>query len=392
MMGAGFVGSRRFSPWMLLAVLAGIVFLLFVGIRYYADLVDSTGADIGAGAVKPAPASSTPVEVQVAPPIRRDLTETITLSANVAPMYQTTLYAKVSGYLKWIGVDKGDRVKKGQILAVIDAPEVEEQYHEAVADYRIKQLTYERMANVWKQSPDVIAKQDVDMAEAAFQGARHLMEQRIALRDYTRVRAPYDGVITARFVDPGALIQVATASATGAIPLLTIMDLSTVRVYTNVPQEQAPVVKPGTQAALVVKDLAGRTFTGSVTRSTLALDPSTRSMLVEVDLPNADGALQPGMFGEITLVVRQIPEALVIPPTAVATSGSTKYVFVADRGRARLVSIKTGATDGRWIQVLDGLVGTEDVIVVGKQQLTDGTPVEPRPYTLPEGTPSRQRY
>jgi membrane fusion protein (multidrug efflux system) len=269
---------------------------------------------------------------------------------------------------------------------------VEEQYHQAVADYRIKKLTYERMANVWKASPDVIAKQDVDMAEAAFQGARHLMEQRTVLRNYTRVRAPYDGVITARFVDPGALIQVATASATGAIPLLTIMDLSTVRVYTNVPQEQASAVKPGTRAEFVVKNLGGRVFTGSVTRSTLALDPSTRSMLVEMDLLNPDGALQPGMFGEITLVVRETRHALVIPPMAVTTLSNTKYVFVADRGRARMVAIKTGATDGLWTEVVDGLVGTEAVIVVGKNTLAEGTAIEPHPYSLPEGTPARQKY
>ena len=92
---------------------------------------------------------------------------------------------------------------------------------------------------MWKESPDVIAKQDVDVAEAAYQGAKHPMEQRDALRDYTKVRAPYDGTITARFADPGALIQVATASATGAIPLFTIMDLNTVRVYANVPQDNS---------------------------------------------------------------------------------------------------------------------------------------------------------
>jgi membrane fusion protein (multidrug efflux system) len=379
------------SRWITVTVLAVLAGIAVLAIRHYAGIDSSTGAD-SIRTAKPEAAGSIPIEVQVVSPIRRDLTETITLSANIAPMYQTTLYAKVSGYLKWIGVDKGDRVKQGQVLAIIDAPEVEEQYQEAVADYRIKKLTYERLSNVWKESPDVIAKQDVDMAEAAFQGARHLMEQRTVLRDYTRVRAPYDGVVTARFVDPGALIQVATASATGAIPLLTAMDVSTVRVYTNVPQEQAPAVKAGTPASLLVKDLGERTFTGSVTRSTLALDPSTRTMLVEVDLPNPEGTLQAGMFGEITLVVRQIPQTLVIPPMAVATGGNTKYVFVADHGRARMVPVRTGATDGRWMQVLDGLVGTEEVIVVGKQTLTDGAPVEPRPYTLPEGTPSRQKY
>ena len=186
-----------------------------------------------------------PVDVQVTKPVRQELVYTITLPAKIAPLYQTTLYAKVSGYLKWIGPDKGDQVKKDQVVAIIDAPEVEEQYQQAVADYKIKKITFERLTSVWKESPDVIAKQDVDVAEAAYQGARTLMQQRAVLRDYTKVRAPYDGIVTARFADPGALIQVATSSATTAIPLFTIMDLNTVRIYANVPQDDSPWFHPG---------------------------------------------------------------------------------------------------------------------------------------------------
>ncbi|HMK21981.1 MAG TPA: hypothetical protein VK466_06580, partial [Terriglobales bacterium] len=132
-----------------------------------------------------------PVDVQATKPTRQNLIYTVTLPANVAPLYQTTLYAKVSGYLKWIGPDKGDAVKKDQVVAIIDAPEVEEQYQQAVADYKIKKITFERLSKVWKESPDVIAKQDVDVAEAAYEGARDLMRQRAVLRDYTKVHAPY---------------------------------------------------------------------------------------------------------------------------------------------------------------------------------------------------------
>jgi membrane fusion protein (multidrug efflux system) len=138
----------------------------------------------------PSELDSAPVDVQVTKPTRRDLVYTVKLPANVSPLYQTTLYAKVAGYLKWIGPDKGDAVKKNEVVAVIDAPEVEEQYQQAVSDYKIKKLTYERLAKVWKESPDVIAKQDVDVAEAAYQGARHLMEQRVVMRDYTKSARP----------------------------------------------------------------------------------------------------------------------------------------------------------------------------------------------------------
>jgi RND family efflux transporter MFP subunit len=341
----------------------------------------------------PAELDQTPVDVQVTKPTRRDLLYTITLPANIAPLYQTTLYAKVSGYLKWIGPDKGDAVKKNEVVAIIDAPEVEEQYYQAVSDFKIKKITYERLTKVWKESPDVIAKQDVDVAEAAYQGARHLMEQRIALRDYTKVRAPYDGVITARFADPGSLIQVATSSATGAIPLFTIMDLHTVRVYTNVPQDESPWVIPGkTKATVIVKELPGRSFAGTVTRSTLALDPSTRSLLVEIDLPNPDLALRPGTFAEVGLGLREIPQALVLPPQAIISGAKAKSVFIIEQGKAKSIPVQIGITDGRWMEMTAGLNGDEDVVVVGKRKLLEGATVHATPFQLPEAKPSQQKF
>ncbi|MCS6263464.1 MAG: efflux RND transporter periplasmic adaptor subunit [Nitrospira sp.] len=341
----------------------------------------------------PSELDSTPVDVQVTKPTRRDLVYTVKLPANVSPLYQTTLYAKVAGYLKWIGPDKGDAVKKNEVVAVIDAPEVEEQYQQAVSDYKIKKLTYERLAKVWKESPDVIAKQDVDVAEAAYQGARHLMEQRVVMRDYTKVRAPYNGIVTARFADPGSLIQIATSSATSAIPLFTIMDLSTVRVYANVPQDDSPWVVPGkTSATVKVTELPNRSFSGVVTRSTLALDPATRSLLVEIDLPNTDHALRPGTFAEVALGLREIPQALVVPPQAVISTPKGKSVFIIEESKAKSVPVQTGISDGRWIEITSGLQGHEEVVAVGKRRLLDGMPVQASPFNLPEAKPSQQKF
>jgi len=384
-----------------LAVVA-VLLLLAIGILIYWQRPDASGppaaprpSDSEYAADRPVttPSPGAPVDVQVITATRREIVYSITLPANISPLYQATLYAKVSGYLKWIGPDKGDWVKKNDVVAIIDAPEVAEQYHQAVADYKIKKLTYERLSNVWKENRDVIAKQDVDVAQAAYEGAKHQMEQRQALQDYTKVRAPFAGIITARFADPGALIQIATSSATSAIPLFTLMDIETVRIYANVPQEDAHLVKPGeTEALLTVKELGGRTFSGTITRSTFALDPATRSLLIEVDLLNRDHALQPGTFGEITLLLNKKPNALVLPPSSILSNGKAKTVFLVDQGRAKSVQIKTGITDGRWIEITEGLTGGEQVVVVGKSNLTDGTPLTASPYSLPEGTPSMQRF
>jgi RND family efflux transporter MFP subunit len=334
------------------------------------------------------------LSVQIMKPQRQDVSYTITLPANVSPWYQATLYAKVPGYLTWMGFDKGDSAKKGQLLATLEAPEVEQKYLEAKADYAIKRITYERLHNVWKENPDVIAKQDVDVAKAATEAAKHLMNNRRTMLDYTKVYAPFSGVITARFADPGALIQSAAISTTQAVPLYTIMDMETVRVYVSVPQEVALLAKPGVPVVLTTREMQGKEFKGSITRTTEALDPATRTLLVEIDMPNKERQLQPGTFVSATLYLREHANALVIPPAAIVTGGPNKgkSVFVVEQGKARQVPIKTDIDDGVWVEVVEGLTGNEDMIVVGKAGLTDGQAVKASAYNLPAGKPSSQKY
>lgn len=332
------------------------------------------------------------VSVQVIKARRQDIAYTVRLPGNVAPWYQTTLYAKVPGYLKWIGFDKGDEVKQGTVLAIIDAPEIQQQDEQAKSEYAIKKLTFERLSNVWKENPDVIAKQDVDVAEAASIGAKHVLEQRATMLEYTKVRAPFSGVITARFVDPGAMIQVATSSETQASPLFTIMDLAKVRVYFNVSQEDVALAKPGCPVTVTLRQYPQRVFKGTITRTTEVLDSTTRTMLAEVNLPNPEHLLQPGSFAEVIAALKQHPNVVVIPPAALVTEDSGKAVFVVENGRAKKVSIKTGIDDGVEIEVLSGLEGTEQIVVIGQNQLKDGSPVTTVAYNLPEGELASQRY
>ncbi|HXG21527.1 MAG TPA: efflux RND transporter periplasmic adaptor subunit [Methylomirabilota bacterium] len=332
------------------------------------------------------------VTVQVTTPRRQTVTRTTRLPGTIAPWYQTTLYAKVPGYLKWIGFDKGDAVKARTVLATIDAPEVQQQYEQAKTDYNIKKLTFERLSHVWRRNPNVIAKQDVDVAEAAARGAQHVLEQRAALVDYTKVRAPFSGVITARFVDPGAMIQIATNSETQASPLFTIMDVAKVRVYCNVPQEEAALAKPGRPVNVRLRQYPERVFTGTITRTTGVLDAATRTMLTEADLPNPDRLLQPGSFAEVEITLQQHPNAVVIPPAALLTEQAGQAVFIVEAGRAKRVPVKTGLDDGVGIEVTQGLQGGEQIVVVGQQHLQDGMPVAAVAYNLPEGQLASQRY
>ena len=373
-----------------LSVAAGLFVLAVVFVIIQGQQQTVSSPDTGRDSVQ---TSAGAPQVQVLKVQRRNMSQTLSLPANISPWYQATLYGKVSGYVKWIGFDKGDAVKQGQLLAVIDAPEVEDQYRQAEADYKIKKITADRLYGVWKENHDVIAKQDVDVAQAAAEAAKHLRDNRRTLLEYTKVYAPFDGVITARFADPGALIQAATGSATQAVPLFTVMDLETLRIYVNVPQESSLMAKPGVSATLAVRELPGEEFKAAITRTTEALDPATRTLLVEIDLPNKEHKLQPGMFVNAVLHLQQHPNALVIPPAAIVTAqnGNTKAVYVHDQGQVRLVPIKTGIDDGVWLEVVEGLNGGEEIVVVGKGGLTDGQAVKASEYDLPAGKPARQK-
>ena len=330
--------------------------------------------------------------VQVLKVQRRDISQTLTLPANISPWYQATLYGKVSGYVKWIGFDKGDVVKKGQLLAVLDAPEIEDHYKQADADYQIKKITYERYLSVWQDNHDIIAKQDVDVAKALAQSAKHQRDSRRNLLDYTNVYAPFSGMITARFADPGALIQAATGSATQAAPLFTIMDLDSLRIYVNAPQEVSQLTKPGLPVTMTAREWS-QELPASITRTTEALDPATRTLLVEIDVQNKDHRLQPGMFVNVSLHLQQHPNALAIPPGSIVPSknGQEKSVFVVESGKAKLVPVKTGIDDGLWVEVVEGLTGDEEVVVVGKSGLTDGQEVQSSAYNLPSGKSAKQK-
>ena len=394
--GPGMAPERPKGKTMKLFLLGGGLAVLLGGgvwvLESGTQPVEQRAASSSGGPVTVAKGMTSVPDVQVVKPSRRDVAATLRIPATVAPLYQTTLYAKVSGYLKSIHFDKGDLVKQGQVLAVIDAPEIEQQYEQALADYTIKKVTYERLAQVWKEAPDVIAKQDVDVADATARAAQHMLEQRRTWLDYTKVRAPYDGILTARFADPGAMIQVATASATQAVPLFTIMDLSTLRFYLNVPQEDASFVQRGTPATIVLKTPVEKRIEAAVTRSTMSLDPATRTMLVEVDVRNPGYALSPGMYAEVVLALRRHRDALVVPPAALVSDNSSKSVFVVEQGVARKVHVTTDIDDGAWVEITSGLTGGEDVVVVGKSQLTDGKPAKASPYNLPSGQPSSQKY
>jgi membrane fusion protein, multidrug efflux system len=322
------------------------------------------------------PKATAPVSVQTILPKRGDIARSVTLpSFRILAYQEATLYAKVSGYLKTLTVDKGDAVKEGQLLAEIEVPELladEVQYR---AETAVSRTNYQRMAEARLKAPDLVIPQTVDDLRGQWEVAQAKLQRTQTLLQYTRIIAPFTGVITARFVDPGAFIPAATAGSTPhSAAMLTLMDYSRVRVQVFVPESEVPFIKNGLPVQIAVEELPKHAFTGTVTRFAHALDEATKTMLTEIEMPNPTGDLRPGAYASVRLEVERKADALLVPVQALVVEKAGTFVFTVADGKAKKTPVHTGFNDGVNVEVTD-LKPEERLILVGKQTLTDGQPV-----------------
>ncbi|MGH7780651.1 MAG: efflux RND transporter periplasmic adaptor subunit [Candidatus Binataceae bacterium] len=322
-----------------------------------------------------APPDRSAPAVAVITPQRGDAVRSITLPGDLVGFYESALYAKVTGYLKSVLVDKGDWVKQGQLLAVIEVPELQQRLERSRAALQVARVTYDRLDRVWKSDPRLVAREDVDVAGGKLGEAQAQVEELSALVGYTKIVAPFDGVITGRFADPGALIRAGGETSQSMInessvhpggtttPVLSVAMINTMRIYIYAPQGVVGLIKRGTPATLTLQDLPGKTYTGTVTRFATSLDLSTRTMLTEIDLPNSNHDLYPGMYANVTLVLERHPDAIKLPNSAVARGPSGHFVFVVKHNRLVSVPVTTGINNGHDVEITSGLNGAEHVVM-----------------------------
>ncbi len=314
--------------------------------------------------------------VLVEKPMRKIVSSDLQLNGDILPWEQTTVYSKVAGYLKEIKVDKGDWVRRGEVLAVIDDRETQKDYERAVADYHLQEITYNRLKDVLPQTPNLVSQQDVDVAKAKFESAKAAMERLNVLVDYAIVRAPFSGVVTQRWVDPGAMIQSAGTS-TNAMAIVKIASMDTLRIRVDVPENKVPLVKVGIKATVTVRELPRQEFNGKVARFGVALDQNTRTMQTEIDILNPKHTLRPGMFAKVTLYFASDGNALTVPATAIITDKNQSFVYCVEQNIVKKTQVVIGADDGVRPAIVQGLTGDELVIVSGKESVIEGARVDP---------------
>ena len=310
------------------------------------------------------------------------------LQGEARPFASVTLYAKVSGYLKQIRVDKGDRVKNDQVLAVIESPELDRQYDAAVADAAYKKVNAARAANL--VGPGVVSAQEADLQKSQAAVADAQVSSLKSQKEYESLRAPFAGTVTARFADPGALMQNATSAQTGALPVLTVSQIDRLRVYVYADQRDAAYIKPGNDVKIVIAD-RNLIVDGKVTRQSNELDPQTRKMLVEIDVENRDGKIVPGSYVSVRITV-PTPQQVELPVEALMVREKKPMVaLLTKEERIRFRPVVISYDDGAHVGIESGIsVGDRVALDVGDRVGEDGrvqpiVPVAPAAPSAPSG-------
>jgi RND family efflux transporter MFP subunit len=326
----------------------------------------------------------------------------VTLPGTTAAFATANTYARATGYIAKRNVDIGDRVKAGDLLAQLAVPELDHQIsqneatlnqlksalEQAEASLKLAQVTWSRdeplVNKGWvTQQQGTVDVQTVKAREAAVAVAQHNVTAQASLvkelrqnRDYASVVAPFDGVITQRNVDVGTLVQGNAASGTF---MFEIMQDDVIRVWVYVPQDAAFGVAPGIDAIVRVPELPDREFQGTVTRIADALQSGTRTLLTEIDLPNPDGTLRPGVYCMAELKVPRKTQSFVVPSDAIIFNRNGMQVAVVTDGKAEIRKVKVTRDLGTWVEVNSGIQGGDQVILNPPVNLVDGSRVQPRP-------------
>lgn len=348
------------------------------------------------------------------------LAQHLTVSSELVPFQQIDVYAKEAGYVKTLLVDYGTRVKQGQLMATLEIPELEAQLQQdeaaihaqadeivrashdverVKAQHDVLRLQYERLKAVSQTKPGLVAQQEVDDAQGkdlasesqleAARGAYEAAKSQLvmaqaklthdqALYDYSKITAPFAGVVTQRFANLGALMQAGTTS-TQATPLVRLSEEDVYRLVIPVPESYVRYIRIGDPVDVRVTSL-GKNFTGKIARFAVELNDSTRTMHTEVDVRNPDSSLVPGLYAEAVLTFNDKPTALAIPLQAINRSGEATSVFVVDRGgRVAEHKVELGIQTANYAEVVSGLHERERVIVSDRSGLKPGQQVKAQP-------------
>jgi RND family efflux transporter MFP subunit len=377
--------------WRARAAIGALTLLALTGCR---------GNTTAQTADKAAPAG--PQTVEVVKVVEQPLNVTLSLPGELTPYQTVALYSRVTGFVKTITVDRGSRVRAGQQLAALEAPELVAQKSEAQSKLQSAEAqlsairakadasasTYDKLKAA-SATPGVVAGNDVVLAQKAVEAdksqiaaaeqnveaARQVLKSVSDMEGYLRITAPFSGVVTERNVHPGALVGPTGGPGT-ATPIVRIVESNRLRLVIPVPEAYTAGVTNGTSLTFTVAAYPGETFTGTVSRISQSVDVATRTMAVELDVNNADGRLAPGTFCQVKWPVRRTTPSLLVPNGSVASTTGGTFVIRVRSGRTEWVDVKTGLTSGPLVEIFGDLMPGDEVAARGTDELKAGASVQ----------------
>ena len=362
-------------------------------------LCSSCSSNPGSGAAAPQ-ATAAPISVEITRVISKTIAATVPLPGELQPYEVVAVFPKVTAFVDWIGVDRGSVVKSGQLMARLVAPEIaaqrpeaqsklqgaEAQRLETEAKLASDESTYDRLKSA-SATPGVVAGNDLIIAQKVVDGDKARLEAahqsadaaKSALRSveevqaYLQVRAPFDGIVTERNVHRGALVGPTTGS--DAMPLVRVEKTDRLRLIVPVPEKYVGGISEGANVHFTVPAFPNETFSGTIARIAHSVDVKTRTMPVEMDVINRDGRLAPGMFPEVLWPVHRADPTLVVPATSVARTTEGTFVVRLRDGNVDWVTVQTGESDGKLVEVFGKLQPGDEVAIRGTDELRPGTRV-----------------
>jgi RND family efflux transporter MFP subunit len=325
--------------------------------------------------------------VSVVTPQRSAPTQEITLPGNVQPFITSPIFSRTNGYLKAWHFDIGAHVKKGDLLAEIETPEVDQQLQQsrsnlatAEANLRLAEITKNRYLDLLKTN--AVSQQDADNAVGTFNANKAIVDANLAnvkqletLQSFEKIYAPFDGIITARNTDIGDLIN-SGSNGNAKTDLFHISQPGVLRVYVNVPEEYSQLAKPGLTATLTLAEFPGKTFTGKLVRTSDSINNATRTLLSEVDVNNPTGQLLSGSFAEVHFKVPTEVSTFIIPVDTLLFRAEGLRIAVVKDGKAELVRVMPGHDFGETMEIVAGLKGNEAIIVNPPDSIVAGEQVQ----------------
>ncbi|MBC8042070.1 MAG: efflux RND transporter periplasmic adaptor subunit [Rhizobacter sp.] len=322
------------------------------------------------------------VSVNVSKPRRAPATTDLLLPAGTEAIQQTPIYARTNGFVKQWFTDIGSTVKRGQLMAILETPELDQELIQSRANLSLAKANLERLKSV--SLPGAISQQDRDEKQASFDATAASVGRLGALASFKRITAPFAGVVTLRTIDVGTLI-----SSGDAKELFRLEQTDTLRLMVNVPQTYAPSVKTGTTATVLLPEFPNRTFEGVIVRTAGALDPATRTLLTEIHLPNATREVMSGMYAQVKLrIVQATPLLIVAAKTLKIGEGGAEVAIVMVDGKVHYQKVQLGRDFGTEVEIISGLTGAEMLVENPTDDVYEGRTVKPlETKVIPPATP-----